>query len=93
MQSPFPPPPSPDAPPRVARPRPRTPVTFGIVAVNVAVFVAQMLVPGRRGVDGVAERFALWAPEVWDGEVWRLFEDTPELVSLCAELLADAKGG
>ena len=24
-----------------------------------------------------------------DGEVWRLFEDTPELVSLCAELLAD----
>jgi rhomboid protease GluP len=48
-------------------------VTFGIVAVNVAVFGAQMLVPGRRGVDGVAERLALWAPEVWDGEVWRLF--------------------
>ena len=24
-----------------------------------------------------------------DGEVWRLFEDTPELVSLCADLLSD----
>jgi len=24
-----------------------------------------------------------------DGQVWRLFEDTPELVSLCAELLSD----
>jgi len=24
-----------------------------------------------------------------DGQVWRLFEDTPELVALCAELLAD----
>ncbi len=66
--------PVPPAPaPREDRPRPRTPVTLGIVAVNVAVFAAQMAVPGRRGVDGVAERFALWAPEVWDGEVWRLF--------------------
>lgn len=64
---------SPSGPPRESRPRPRTPATFAIVAANVAVFAAQMAVPGHRGVDGVAERFALWAPDVWDGQFWRLF--------------------
>lgn len=60
-------------PPNAARPRrPPTPVTFAIVAVNVAVYVAQMFVPGHRGVDGVAEMLALWSPSVWDGQVWRL---------------------
>lgn len=72
MDTPPPPPAGMPGPPRAARPRPATPVTMGIVAVNVAVFAAQMLVPGHRGLDGVAERFALWGPHVWEGQVWRL---------------------
>ncbi|MBI2894904.1 MAG: rhomboid family intramembrane serine protease [Deltaproteobacteria bacterium] len=57
-----------------ARPaRPRTPVSIAILAVNVAVFVAQLALPGPSGeVDEVALRLALWAPSLWDGEVWRL---------------------
>ena len=72
---PSPPPPrdSQAVPPLAARPRrPPTPVTFAIVGINVAVFAAQMVVPGHRGIDGVAERLALFSPAVWHGEVWRM---------------------
>jgi rhomboid protease GluP len=46
---------------------------MAIVIVNVLIFVGQMVLPGPRPeIDGLALRFALSAPAVWQGEVWRL---------------------
>lgn len=67
------PPAEPAAPPRrLARP---TPVCAALLGMNVAVFVAQQVAPGRlsdRAIDPVAAALALDAPYVWAGEFWRL---------------------
>lgn len=72
MEPSIPPRPTPSPTAASAPPRPRTPVTLAIVVINVLIFAAQMALPGHRGIDGVAERLALSAPDVWGGQVWRL---------------------
>lgn len=53
-------------PVRMARSGARPLVSYALIAVNVAVFLAQMVLPGLQGA------WSLWPPAVADGDYYRL---------------------
>ena len=68
----------------------RSGVTGWVIGITVAVFIAQALTGNPGPVRSpLVEWGAYWSPGILSGEVWRLFEDLPELARLCGEILSE----